>query len=32
MNAQLIAMNLSRPSLEDFFIQQLQQRGIRSSS
>ena len=32
MGAHLTTMNLSRPSLEDFFIQQLQQRGIRSSS
>ncbi|HEY9632369.1 MAG TPA: ABC transporter ATP-binding protein [Coleofasciculaceae cyanobacterium] len=31
MGAQLITMNLSRASLEEFFIQQLQQRGITSS-
>lgn len=28
MDAQLISLNLARPSLEEFFIQQLQQRGI----
>jgi ABC-2 type transport system ATP-binding protein len=28
MNGQLIAMNLSRYSLEEFFVQQLKQRGI----
>ncbi|CBN59334.1 ABC transporter ATP-binding protein [Kamptonema animale CS-326] len=32
MGAQLIGMNLARPSLEEFFLQQLQQRGIHSSS
>lgn len=31
MGAQLLAMNLARSSLEEFFIQQLQQRGITSS-
>lgn len=31
MNAQLIAMNLARPSLEEFFVQQLRQRGIYTS-
>jgi ABC-2 type transport system ATP-binding protein len=31
MGAQLIAMNLARSSLEEFFVQQLQQRGITSS-
>lgn len=31
MDAQLLAMNLSRSSLEEFFMQQLQQRGITSS-
>jgi ABC-2 type transport system ATP-binding protein len=31
MDAQLIAMNLTRSSLEEFFLQQLQQRGITSS-
>lgn len=31
MNAQLISMNLARPSLEEFFLQQLQQRGIYNS-
>jgi ABC-2 type transport system ATP-binding protein len=32
MNATLIGMNLARPSLEDFFVQQLRQRGIYTSS
>jgi len=27
MNGQIIAMNLSRPSLEEFFLQQLQQKS-----
>jgi ABC-2 type transport system ATP-binding protein len=31
MNAQLLVMNLIRQSLEDFFLQQLRQRGIQSS-
>jgi ABC-2 type transport system ATP-binding protein len=31
MGAQLISMNLARPSLEDFFVQQLRQRGIYTS-
>ncbi len=31
MGAQLLAMNLARSSLEEFFMQQLQQRGITSS-
>jgi ABC-2 type transport system ATP-binding protein len=31
MNAQLLSMNLARPSLEEFFVQQLRQRGITSS-
>ncbi|MGJ3254669.1 MAG: ABC transporter ATP-binding protein [Elainellaceae cyanobacterium] len=31
MNAQLISMNLARPSLEEFFVQQLRQRGIYTS-
>lgn len=31
MDAQLISMNLARPSLEDFFVQQLRQRGIYAS-
>jgi ABC-2 type transport system ATP-binding protein len=31
MNAQLIGMNLARPSLEEFFVQQLRQRGIYAS-
>jgi len=31
MGAQLIGMNLSRPSLEDFFVQQLRQRNIYTS-
>ncbi len=32
MDAQLISMQLLRASLEEFFMQQLQQRGIRSNS
>jgi ABC-2 type transport system ATP-binding protein len=32
MEAQLIGMNLARPSLEEFFLQQLNQRGINASS
>lgn len=32
MGAQLISMQLARPSLEEFFVQQLRQRGIQSSS
>lgn len=32
MAAQLISMHQARPSLEEFFIQQLRQRGIRTSS
>jgi ABC-2 type transport system ATP-binding protein len=31
MNAQLIGMNLARTSLEEFFVQQLRQRGIYTS-
>jgi ABC-2 type transport system ATP-binding protein len=31
MKAQLISMNLSRPSLEEFFVHQLQERGIQHS-
>jgi ABC-2 type transport system ATP-binding protein len=31
MNAQIISMNLARPSLEEFFVQQLNQRGIHNS-
>ena len=31
MGAQLISMNQSRPSLEQFFIEQLQQRGIAAA-
>jgi ABC-2 type transport system ATP-binding protein len=31
MGAQLITMNLARPSLEEFFVQQLRDRGIYSS-
>jgi len=27
LNGQTIAMNLSRPSLEEFFLQQLQQKS-----
>lgn len=32
MGAQLIAMELSRSSLEEFFVEQLRQRGIRASA
>lgn len=31
MNAQLVSMQLARPSLEEFFVQQLRQRGIYTS-
>lgn len=31
INAQLETMNLSRPTLEEFFVQQLRQRGITAS-
>ncbi len=31
MNAQLVSMTLARPSLEEFFVQQLQKRGIETS-
>jgi ABC-2 type transport system ATP-binding protein len=31
MGAQIIGMNLARPSLEDFFVQQLRERGIYTS-
>lgn len=31
MNAQLISIQLARPSLEEFFVQQLRDRGLRSS-
>lgn len=31
MNAEIIAMNLARPTLEEFFVGQLRQRGIRAS-
>lgn len=31
MSAQLISMNLAKPSLEEFFMEQLRQRGITSS-
>ncbi|MCU0567573.1 MAG: ABC transporter ATP-binding protein [Oculatellaceae cyanobacterium Prado106] len=31
MGAQLVGMNLSRPSLEEFFVQQLRERGIHTS-
>lgn len=31
-NAQITSLNLARPSLEEFFMQQLNQRGIRASS
>jgi ABC-2 type transport system ATP-binding protein len=32
MNAELLSMNLARPTLEEFFVGQLRQRGIHSSS
>ncbi|MER3433016.1 MAG: multidrug ABC transporter ATP-binding protein [Leptolyngbya sp. ERB_1_1] len=32
MNAQLISIDLARPSLEEFFVHQLRARGIQSSS
>ncbi len=32
MSAQLVEMRLARPSLEEFFVRQLQERGIRHSS
>ena len=32
MDAQIISLNLARPSLEEFFMQQLHQRGIYASS
>ncbi|MBW4443188.1 MAG: ABC transporter ATP-binding protein [Plectolyngbya sp. WJT66-NPBG17] len=32
MNAQLISIDLARPSLEEFFVRQLRERGIQSSS
>lgn len=31
MNAQLISMQLARPSLEEYFVQQLRERGIHAS-
>ena len=31
MNAQLISMQLARPSLEEYFVQQLRDRGIHAS-
>ncbi|MBD2018670.1 ABC transporter ATP-binding protein, partial [Leptolyngbya sp. FACHB-36] len=31
MGAQLVSMQLARPSLEDFFVQQLTQRGIQEN-
>lgn len=31
LNARLISMNLARPSLEDYFIRQLRERGITTS-
>ncbi len=31
MEAQLIGLNLARPSLEEFFVQQLSQRGLHAS-
>jgi ABC-2 type transport system ATP-binding protein len=32
MDGQIVGLNLARPSLEEFFIEQLKQRGIRFSS
>ncbi len=32
MDAQITSLNLARPSLEEFFMQELQKRGIRASS
>lgn len=32
MSAQLISMSLARPSLEEFFVRQLRERGIHASS
>jgi ABC-2 type transport system ATP-binding protein len=32
MNAELISMQLARPSLEDYFVDQLRQRGVHASS
>lgn len=32
MEAQIISLNVARPSLEEFFIEELQQRGIHASS
>lgn len=32
MNAQLVSIELARPSLEEFFVRQLKERGIQSSS
>jgi ABC-2 type transport system ATP-binding protein len=32
MGAQLVSLQQSRPSLEEFFLQQLEQRGVRVSS
>ncbi|HEY9895399.1 MAG TPA: ABC transporter ATP-binding protein [Candidatus Sericytochromatia bacterium] len=32
MGAQIVSVNLARPSLEEFFMQQLNDRGIRTSS
>jgi ABC-2 type transport system ATP-binding protein len=32
MDAEIVSLNVARPTLEEFFIQQLEQRGIRSSS
>jgi ABC-2 type transport system ATP-binding protein len=31
MDAQLVSMSLARPSLEEFFVQQLRDRGVHSS-
>ena len=31
MNAQLVGMNLARPTLEEFFVEQLRQRGIHQT-
>ncbi len=31
MNAQLVSMQLARPSLEEYFVQQLRERGVHAS-
>jgi ABC-2 type transport system ATP-binding protein len=32
MDAQLISLTLARPTLEEFFMEQLRQRGIQSGA